>query len=112
MYGLVSVLVGLALLIGFRAPRPVIAMVVVMFGLGLAVTLVNLVWKLSIHAAVAAGSGAVLVIVFGAKFLLAAPAVVLVGWSRVVLRDHTVGQVIAGTVAGLVVAVPIFLLLR
>ncbi|MGC5054755.1 phosphoesterase PA-phosphatase [Micromonospora sp. DT48] len=112
VYGLVSVLVGLALLIGFRAPRPVIAMVVVMFGLGLAVTLVNLVWKLSIHAAVAAGSGAVLVIVFGAKLLLAAPAVVLVGWSRVVLRDHTVGQVIAGTVAGLVVAVPIFLLLR
>ncbi|GIJ21976.1 phosphoesterase PA-phosphatase [Micromonospora lutea] len=112
VYGLVSVLIGLALLVGFQAPRPVIAMVVVMFGLGLAVTLVNLVWKLSIHAAVAAGSAAVLVIVFGPKLLVAAPVVVLVGWSRVELRDHTVGQVIAGTVAGLLVAVPIFLLLR
>ena len=112
VYGLVSVLVGLALLVGFHAPSPVIAMVVVMFGVGLAVTLVNLAWKLSIHAAVAAGSAAVLVIVFGPDLLLAAPAVALVGWSRVQLRDHTVGQVVAGTVAGLAVAVPTFLLLR
>ncbi|MFG1953730.1 phosphatase PAP2 family protein [Micromonospora sp. NPDC048830] len=112
VYGLVSVLVGLALLVGFHAPQPVIAMVVVMFGLGLAVTVVNLVWKLSIHAAVAAGSAAVLIIVLGPNLLLAAPAVALVGWSRVQLRDHTIGQVIAGAVVGLVVAVPTFLLLR
>ncbi|WP_373688921.1 phosphoesterase PA-phosphatase [Verrucosispora sioxanthis] len=110
-YGLLSVLVGLTLLVGFRAPRPVIAMVVVMFALGLAVTLVNLVWKLSIHAAVAAGSAAVLVIVFGPDLLLAAAGVVLVGWSRVELREHTVGQVVAGTTVGLVVALPTFLLL-
>ncbi|WBB93274.1 phosphoesterase PA-phosphatase [Verrucosispora sp. WMMC514] len=111
VYGLVSVLVGLALLVGFRAPRPVIAMVVVMFALGLAVTLVNLVWKLSIHAAVAAGSAAVLVIVFGPALLLAAAGVVLVAWSRVELGEHTVGQVIAGTAVGLVVTVPTFLLI-
>ena len=111
-YGLVSVLIGSALMIGFRAPRPVIAMVVVMFALGLAVTLVNLIWKLSIHAAVAAGSAAVLVIVFGPSLLTALPLVALVGWSRVRLRDHTVGQVFAGAAAGLLVAVPTFLLLR
>ncbi|MCZ7421994.1 phosphoesterase PA-phosphatase [Verrucosispora sp. WMMA2121] len=111
VYGLVSVLVGLALLVGFRAPRPVIAMVVVMFALGLAVTLVNLVWKLSIHAAVAAGSAAVLVIVFGPALLLAAAGVVLVTWSRVELGEHTVGQVIAGTAVGLIVTVPTFLLI-
>ncbi len=111
-YGLVSVLVGLALLLAFRAPRPVTAMVVVMFALGVAVTLVNLVWKLSIHAATAAGSAAVAVILFGPVLLLTAAVVVLVGWSRVQLRDHTTGQVVAGTVIGLAVTVPLFLLLR
>ncbi|MEU7993890.1 phosphoesterase PA-phosphatase [Micromonospora sp. NPDC049060] len=111
-YGLLSVLVGLAVMIGFGAPRPVLAMVVVMFALGLAVTVVNLAWKLSIHAAVAAGAAAVLVIEFGPALLASAPVVALVGWSRVRLRDHTVGQVAAGTVVGALIAVPTFLLLR
>ncbi|MDT0532997.1 phosphoesterase PA-phosphatase [Micromonospora sp. DSM 115977] len=111
-YGLLSVLVGLAVMIGFGAPRPVLAMVVVMFALGLAVTVVNLVWKLSIHAAVAAGAAAVLVIEFGPALLASAPVVALVGWSRVRLRDHTVGQVAAGTVVGTLIAAPTFLLLR
>ncbi|WP_416903495.1 phosphatase PAP2 family protein [Micromonospora echinospora] len=110
--GLVSVLIGLALLVGLRAPRPVIAIVVVMFVVGLAVTLVNLVWKLSIHAAVAAGSAAVLVIVFGPALLSTAPLVALVGWSRVQLREHTISQVVAGVAIGLAVAVPTFLMLR
>ncbi|SCG15921.1 hypothetical protein GA0070610_2173 [Micromonospora echinofusca] len=111
-YGLLSVLVGLAVMIGFGAPRPVLAMVVVMFALGLAVTVVNLAWKLSIHAAVAAGAAAVLVIEFGPALLASAPVVALVGWSRVRLRDHTVGQVAAGTVVGTLIAAPTFLLLR
>jgi membrane-associated phospholipid phosphatase len=112
VYGLSSVLVGLALMIGLGAPRPVVAMVVVMFALGLAVTVVNLVWKLSIHAAVAAGSAAVLVIEFGLPLLASVPVVALVGWSRVRLRDHTVRQVIAGTAVGVIVAIPTFVLLR
>ncbi|WP_442934119.1 phosphoesterase PA-phosphatase [Micromonospora sp. CPCC 205561] len=111
-YGLLSVLVGLALMIGFGAPDPVVAMVVVMFALGLAVTVANLAWKLSIHAAVAAGAAAVLVIEFGPALLVSAPVVALVGWSRVRLRDHTVAQVLAGTAVGLLIAVPTFLLLR
>lgn len=112
IYGLLSVLVGLTLMIGLGAPRPVTAMVVVMFALGLAVTAANLVWKLSIHAAVAAGSVAVLVIEFGPALLASVPMVALVGWSRVRLHDHTVAQVIAGTAVGMLVAIPAFLLLR
>ncbi|MER7164948.1 phosphoesterase PA-phosphatase [Micromonospora sp. NPDC000207] len=112
MFGLVSVLVGLALMVGLDAPGPVTAIVVVMFALGLAVTAVNLVWKLSIHAAVAAGSAGILVIEFGPVLLASLPVVALVGWSRVRLREHTLGQVIAGTVVGGPVAVAAFLALR
>ncbi|MFF8994678.1 phosphatase PAP2 family protein [Streptomyces sp. NPDC014983] len=38
--------------------------------------------------------------------------VALVGWSRVALRDHTPGQVIAGTILGSAVAAAVFALLR
>lgn len=70
--------------------------------IGLLLCLVsNLFWKLSVHAAVAAYVGLVLlapVPVFGpALALLLASAV---GWSRVTLRDHTPSQVLAGHVAG------------
>ncbi|MDG4809499.1 phosphoesterase PA-phosphatase [Micromonospora sp. WMMD1120] len=111
-YGLLSVLVGLAVLVGLDAPRTVVAVVVVMFGVGVAVTVINLLWKLSIHAAVAAGSAAILVIVHGVVLLILIPVVAAVGWSRVQLREHTTGQVVAGAAVGLAVAAPTFLLLR
>ena len=111
VYGLLSVLAGLAALILLGAPRPLIAMVVVMFAVLLVTTAINQVWKLSAHAAVSAGSVGVLVSVFGPALLVAFLVVALVGWSRVRLEDHTVGQVVAGTVVGLLTAVPTFLTL-
>ncbi|KUJ44862.1 phosphoesterase PA-phosphatase [Micromonospora maris] len=112
VYGLLSVIAGIALMVSFDAPRRLLAMVVVMLAIGVAVTVVNLFWKLSIHAAVAAGSAAVLVIEFGPTLLVSVPVVALVGWSRVRLGEHTTGQVLAGTIVGLLVAVPTFGLLR
>lgn len=87
--GLLSVLVGLAVLVLFHAPRELVALVVALFVGGLVATVVNHFWKLSVHASVAA-----------------------VGRSRVHPRDHTVLQVFAGTVVGAVVAGVTFGLLR
>jgi len=109
--GLVSVLVGLAVLGVAGAPRQLIAMVVVIFAVGVMVTAVNQVWKLSVHAAVAAGSVTVLVLVFGPALLAAVVVVAAVGWSRVRLADHTAGQVVAGAIAGAALAAPIFAVL-
>ncbi|MFF5175411.1 phosphatase PAP2 family protein [Micromonospora sp. NPDC000089] len=111
VYGMLSVLGGLFLLVLAGAPRPLIAMVVVMFAVLLVVTAINQVWKLSAHAAVAAGSVSVLIIVFGPALIPALALVALVGWSRVRLGDHLTSQVIAGALAGIVIAVPTFLLL-
>ena len=61
-------------------------------------------WKLSGHTTAAA---AVLVVCAGVGHgwpLLAAPALVLVGWARVRLHDHTVAQVIAGAAVGALTA--------
>ncbi|MER5262282.1 hypothetical protein ABTZ99_09405 [Actinosynnema sp. NPDC002837] len=60
-------------------------------------------WKISIHAAVAAGAVMVLTIDYGPWLLLLTPAVALVAWSRVELRDHTTPQVLGGTALGALV---------
>jgi membrane-associated phospholipid phosphatase len=110
--GLLSVLIGLALLALLGAPREVIAIVVALFVGGLVVTVINHFWKLSVHASVAAGTMVVLVLVFGPILLATAVVVAAVGWSRVRLRDHTPSQVLAGTVIGAVVTGLAFGLLR
>ena len=63
----------------------------------------NLVWKLSVHSAVAAYVGLALL----APVPVLGPALALIlasatGWSRVKLGDHTATQVLAGHVAGCV----------
>jgi hypothetical protein len=112
LIGLGCVLVGLVLSILLGAPREVLAGIGA-GGLGIGVAaLVNHWWKMSIHAAVAAGSAAILIEMYGPWLLATVPLVALVGWSRVVLSDHTVAQVIVGTVVGAVVAGLIFGLAR
>ncbi|TDC26391.1 phosphatase PAP2 family protein [Micromonospora sp. 15K316] len=112
LVGLCSVVVGLVLLVGLGAPRPVVALAVAgAIGLVVAVT-VSHWWKMSIHSAVAAGTVVILVLTFGARLLLTAPLLALVGWSRVRLRDHTVPQVVVGGLVGGLVAGAVFAVLR
>ncbi|MEH1014854.1 phosphoesterase PA-phosphatase [Micromonospora sp. CPCC 206060] len=100
LVGLASVLAGLLALTLLGAPGPVRALVTA----GAVGLLVGAVlgprWKMSVHVAVATGAAAVLVLVFGPGLLLSLPLPVLVGWSRVRLGDHTVGQVVVGGIVG------------
>lgn len=110
--GIASGLVGLLLLVLLGAPRELIALVVAMaFGLVIAL-LITFVWKMSIHVASVAGAIVILFLVFGPGVLALAPVVVLVGWARVELHDHTPSQVAAGAVIGALVAGIVFELLR
>ncbi|WP_433207848.1 phosphatase PAP2 family protein [Dactylosporangium sp. CS-047395] len=112
LVGLGSVLAGFVVLLLAHAHRELLAAVVA-GGVGLVVAaLVNHFWKMSIHAAVAAGSVVILSLVYGPILLVTAPLVAAVGWSRVVLKDHTVLQVLVGTVVGAIVAGAVFALLR
>lgn len=110
--GLASVVIGSALLVAWGAPRELLALLAAMVA-GLVTTLaVTVRWKISIHAAVAAGTAAILVAVFGPLMLLTVSVVALIAWSRVVLTHHTLAQVVAGAVVGAVVAAGMFELLR
>ena len=58
--------------------------------------LINRVWKISAHTMGAAGPAAVFTIVLGYNGLLFLLLVLILGWSRVKLKCHTVAQVITG----------------
>ncbi|WNM39716.1 phosphatase PAP2 family protein [Micromonospora halotolerans] len=109
--GLASVALGMALLAALRAPAELFAVIVVIFVVGVACTLVNRWWKLSIHAAVAAATTTVLVLLLGPALHAGWVLVAAVGWSRVELRDHTWPQVVAGAVTGAPLAAGAFLAL-
>ena len=74
--------------------------------------LVTLAWKISIHVAVVAGAVVIVALVFGPVALSLVPLVLLVGWARVALQDHTPAQALAGAVLGALVAASVFALLR
>ncbi|MCS6839481.1 MAG: phosphatase PAP2 family protein [Roseiflexus sp.] len=106
VFGTVSVLLTIVLLLALDAPRPFLALTVGMLGIGIICGLINLIWKISMHGA-AIGALATLALIYsnilGVVFWICAGAV---AWARVRTRNHTPGQVIAGlAVAAMVVTV-------
>jgi membrane-associated phospholipid phosphatase len=65
-----------------------------------ALAAITVVWKISIHSAVASGSVAILALTYGPFVLFGYLLVAVLGWSRVTLGDHTTAQVVAGSVLG------------
>ncbi|MCE7080140.1 hypothetical protein [Streptomyces sp. ST2-7A] len=108
---LLSVAVGIALLYALRAPGDVTALVIAML-VGLASTLlVTVWWQISVHNAVAGGTVMILMLVFGLQALPSAVIILLIGWSRRVLKAHTLAQLVCGTALG-AIAAAVFTFLR
>lgn len=57
---------------------------------------INHFWKISAHSMGASGPLAALIVSFGLIGLILLPVVILVGWSRIKLKCHTISQVMAG----------------
>lgn len=95
-----SVAAGLLVLIEFGAPGELTGYFGCMLGSVAVLAAITTVWKISIHCAVAAGSVTILTLLLGPWLLPAYLLVALTAWSRVVLKDHTTAQVVAGSVLG------------
>jgi membrane-associated phospholipid phosphatase len=100
-----SVAAGLALLVGFGAPRELSGYIGCMLASVSVLAVITTVWKVSIHCAVAAGSVTILTLLFGPSLIPAYLLVALTAWSRVALKDHTTAQVVAGSLLGVAAAV-------
>ncbi|MER6199905.1 hypothetical protein ABT234_21350 [Streptomyces sp. NPDC001586] len=97
---LLSVVAGITLLHVLGAPREVFALVVAMLVGLVSSLLVTVGWQISVHMSVAGGTVMILALVFGPPVLPAALIAAAVGWSRLVLRAHTLAQLLAGTALG------------
>jgi membrane-associated phospholipid phosphatase len=95
-----SVGAGLSLLFVLGAPRLLTGYLCFMLASVAVLAGITTMWKISIHCAVASGSVAILALTYGPLALAGYVLVALLGWSRVAVKDHTVTQVVAGSVLG------------
>ncbi len=109
--GVISVALGLVVLRWLDAPRALFALLAAMGTGGVVSLAISTFWKISMHAASAAGTVACLAILVSRWWLWALPVIALTGWARVTLHDHTPAQVIIGAIVGAVVAAGVSLLL-
>ncbi|WP_406354169.1 hypothetical protein [Streptomyces sp. NBC_00658] len=103
-----SVGIAITTMLLLDAPAQMTVLVVAMLATLGAILPVTAFWKISVHTSVSAGAIAILTVGISPWWALAFPLVVLIGWSRVALRDHTLGQVVAGAGLGALVASAVF----
>ncbi|MFJ9950462.1 hypothetical protein [Kitasatospora sp. NPDC091207] len=99
-----SVLTSFAVMLRLDAPADLTAVVLAMFASLVPILVITVWWKVSVHTAVASGAVVCLAVALGPWWLLLGPLVALIGWSRVVLRDHTTAQTVVGAVVGALTA--------
>jgi membrane-associated phospholipid phosphatase len=107
-----SIVAGLLVLEAAGAPESVVAMVLAVVGGVVVLAGVIPFWKISGHAAAISSSAVIAVMMLGPAWLPLLLLIPAVGWSRVVLRAHTVAQVVAGSLFGGVVMAGIWWLLQ
>ncbi|MEU2180587.1 hypothetical protein [Streptomyces thermolilacinus] len=82
------------------APTGILAAMLALWAMTVGLLAVNTVWKISVDSAVASSVVTLLACVHSAWWLSAYAMTAAVCWSRVALRYHTVGQVLAGAALG------------
>jgi membrane-associated phospholipid phosphatase len=111
LFGIISSTIGLILLALIQGPKNLQTVMLMIIVSGSLMMMITFWWKISIHASSVAGAITTLTLLYGMIVLPAFSLVVLVGWSRVALRRHTVTQVIAGSLVGIVTS-SIILMIR
>lgn len=97
IFGIISAFIGFLILLLIHGPKNLQTILLLTVIIGIIMMIITLWWKISVHASSLAGAATVLTALYGAIMLPTFALVVLVGWSRVVLRRHTLAQVIAGS---------------
>jgi hypothetical protein len=107
IFGIVSATIGWIILSLTHGPRNLQTVMIITVFSGMMMMMITLWWKISMHASSLGGVAAMLTVLYGAVMLPLFVLLIFVSWSRVVLRRHTVPQVIAGSLAGIVLSLVI-----
>ncbi len=104
IFGLISICLGWFMLVLTHGPSALITVLMITAISGLLMMVITLCWKISLHTSSLAGALTMLTALYGSSMLPLFGLLILVGWSRVVLRRHTLAQVIAGSLLGIVLS--------
>lgn len=107
IFGIVSVMIGWLVLTLTNGPRNLQTVMIITVCSGIIMMVITFWWKISMHASSLGGVATMLTVMYGAVMLPLFVLLVVVSWSRVALRRHTVPQVIAGSFAGIVLSLVI-----
>ncbi len=101
LLAIISYSIGFLILLFVNAPPVTTVLMFCYVTNTIAILFINFKWKISIHAMGIAGPTAVLTYVFGLSGVFFGLIILIVMWSRVTLKKHTISQVLAGAVLGL-----------
>ncbi|HLG79077.1 MAG TPA: hypothetical protein VKX46_21875 [Ktedonobacteraceae bacterium] len=96
LFSMASTLIGLSLLLFLHGPKNLETLLLITLVCHCLMMVTTFWWKISMHASSISGAVTMLAMLYGIIILPAYLLVVLVAWSRVVLRRHTLAQVTAG----------------
>ncbi|GCE19499.1 phosphatase PAP2 family protein [Dictyobacter kobayashii] len=100
LFGIASSLIGFLILHVTNGQKNLESVLLLVSISGMIMMLITFWWKISMHASALSAAVTALSMVYGRVILPAFLLVILVSWSRVVLRRHTLAQVIAGSLVG------------
>jgi len=101
LFGIISAFIGLAILLFTHGPKNLQTLLLITVISGIVMFIITLWWKISIHASSLAAAATLLTALYGSVLLIAFVLLIAVCWSRVVLRRHTLGQVVAGSLVSI-----------
>jgi membrane-associated phospholipid phosphatase len=96
LFSVLNLFIGIAVLLALRAPMPFLALLSSAALLAVSAWVINLSWKISVHASSAASCAAVAFIYDNPLGMLLGISALLVGWARIHTGNHTPLQVMAG----------------
>lgn len=110
--GVLSPLAVLVVVLAFDGPQLFLRMAVFDILLFLTMGLINLWWQISTHSASIMSVIVIIGVVFGWQAgLIVSPLVLIVTASRLILKRHSVSQIVAGLLLGLTVVALAFVIL-
>lgn len=104
LFSIVSSLLGFFVLAYIHGSKNLENVLLITVISGIILMIITFWWKISMHASSLSGAITMLSILYGKFILPAFLLVLLVSWSRVVLRRHTIAQVAAGSLMSIVLS--------
>lgn len=101
-------LICLWVLIRLEAPIELLATILALLIATFIAAIINVFWKISIHTGGIVGAATVMTFLFWPYGLLTYLMAIVVGWSRITLKKHTLAQVLAGGLVAFVATVLTF----